>query len=169
MEKVLRVRRGFAIVKFSFGLVTIGFLVGAALGGVQMFNNVKFLKQVEELQELNAVVYTYYNKFQKLPGDSDTNGEFDSDEAVWADLESQNMALKKEISPYGDVYSFGFVDASMKSSTHRQGNFISVSLPPEVAGNIDTQIDDGLDDSGLVTSSDPYSGSVRVMLYYFIY
>ncbi len=78
------------------------------------------------------------------------------------------MALKKEISPYGGVYAFGFADASMKSSTHRQGNFTSVCLSPVVAGNIDTQIDDGLEGSGLVTSSDPYSGSVRGMLYYFI-
>ena len=56
MEKVLRVSRGFAIVKFSFGLVTIEFLVGAALGGVQMVNNVKFRKQVVKLPEWNAAV-----------------------------------------------------------------------------------------------------------------
>ncbi|MCH7760374.1 hypothetical protein IIA15_03095 [candidate division TA06 bacterium] len=84
-----------------------------ALGGVQRINNVEFRKQVEVLQELNAAVCTYYNKFQKLPGDSDTNGKFDSDESVWADLESQAMALKEELSPYGGVYAFGFADASM--------------------------------------------------------
>jgi hypothetical protein len=56
----------------------------------------------------------------------------------------------------------------MVGTTHRQGNYVSISLPPEVAGNVDRQLDDGVDTTGVITADGAYAGSGRIDLYYFI-
>jgi type II secretory pathway pseudopilin PulG len=159
---------GFTLVEIAIGLVIAGLIVGSVLGGVQMISNAKLRRQVKDLQGLNAAVYTYYDKFQKLPGDANANGTFDSDSLVWVGLEGENLAHKVHTSPYGSAYAFGFADTSMASLSNRQGNFVAVSLPPDVAANIDVQIDDGVDSTGVVTGSETYTGTGRLTLYYFI-
>jgi prepilin-type N-terminal cleavage/methylation domain-containing protein len=168
MRKLLGKESGFTLVELAIGLVIIGLLIGAILGGAQMINNAKIRRQVKDLQGLYAGSYTYFDKFEQLPGDRDRDGQFDADSTVWNDMESENLAHQTRRSPFGGTYEWGWSDTSMVGTTHRQGNFVSINLPPQVAGNVDRQLDDGVDTTGVITADGVYSGSGRIDLYYFI-
>lgn len=168
MKKTFRSEGGFTLVELAIGLVIIGLLIGAILGGAQMIQNAKIRRQVQDLQGLYAGSYTYFDKFQQLPGDRNGDGEYDADSTVWNDLEAQNIAQRSKKGPFGGSYAFGWADSSMSATMHRQGNYIDITLPPEVAGNIDKQLDDGIDTTGVITAAGGYTGSGRTTLYYFI-
>jgi prepilin-type N-terminal cleavage/methylation domain-containing protein len=167
MRKLLGNEEGFTLVELAIGLVIIGLLIGAILGGSQMIANAKIRRQVQDLRGLYGAAYTYFDKFTQLPGDANGNGFFDSDSAVWVDIEGQNLAYKAKRSPFGSTYMFGS-DTASTPLAHRNGNWIEVSLPKDVAQNIDKQLDDGVDTSGIVTTSSDYIGTGRCDLYYFL-
>jgi hypothetical protein len=112
-------------------------------------------------------VYTYFDKFTMLPGDADADGFLDSDSSVWADIEGQNLAYQAKRSPFGAKYEFG-ADTAGTPTAHRNGNYIMVNLPKDVVLNIDKQLDDGVDSTGIVTTDTDYSGTGRCELYYFL-
>ncbi|HVP37134.1 MAG TPA: type II secretion system protein [Terriglobales bacterium] len=166
MRKLLGEESGFTLVELAIGLVIIGLLIGAILGGAAMIKNAKIRRQATDLQGLYAACYTYFDKFEQLPGDRDGNGQFDADSTVWNDLQTQNLAQKVRRSPFGGSYMFGWSDDS--TTYHKIGNYVDISIPSDVAGNIDKQLDDGVYNSGNITASADYTGQARVDLYYFI-
>jgi prepilin-type N-terminal cleavage/methylation domain-containing protein len=167
MRKLLGNEGGFTLVELAIGLVIIGLLIGAILGGSQMIANAKIRRQVQDLRGLYGAVYTYFDKFTMLPGDANADGFLDSDSAVWVDIEGQNLAYQAKRSPFGAKYLFG-ADTAATPTAHRNGNFIEISIPKDVAENIDKQLDDGVDSTGIVTTSTDYSGTGRCDLYYFL-
>jgi hypothetical protein len=112
-------------------------------------------------------VYTYFDRFLQLPGDADADGWFDTDSTVWTDIEEQELAYETKRSPFGAKYYFG-ADTGATPTAYRNGNFILVSLPVDVAENVDRQLDDGVDSTGVVTSDSPYTGTGKIDVYYFI-
>jgi prepilin-type N-terminal cleavage/methylation domain-containing protein len=167
MRKLFGNEQGFTLVELAIGLVIIGLLIGAILGGSQMIANAKIRRQVQDLRGLYAAVYTYFDKFSQLPGDADADGFLDSDSSVWVAIEGQNLAYQAKRSPFGAKYNFG-ADTAATPAAHRNGNFIMISLPKDVALNIDKQLDDGVDTLGIVTTSADYTGTGRCDLYYFL-
>jgi prepilin-type N-terminal cleavage/methylation domain-containing protein len=167
MRKLFRSQAGFTLVELAIGLVIIGLLIGAILGGAQMIKNAKIKRQISDLRGLYGAVYTYFDRFLQLPGDSDADGYFDADSAVWYDVEDEELAYETKRSPFGAKYYFG-ADTAATPSAYRNGNYIRVSIPPDVALNVDKQIDDGIDSTGFVTSSSPYTGTAKINLYYFV-
>jgi prepilin-type N-terminal cleavage/methylation domain-containing protein len=165
-RKLLGKKNAFTLLELAIGLVIISLLIGAILGGAAMINNAKIRRQVKDLQGLYAGCYTYFDKFEQLPGDRDGNGEFDTDSTVWNDLEQQNLARQAGRGPFGGTYSWGW--SSDTTTYHRMGNYVSINVPSDVAGNIDMQLDDGAYNTGSITASAPYTGSGRIDLYYFI-
>jgi len=168
MRKEMRDSRGFTLVELSIGMVIIGLLTGAVLGGVQMIGNAKVRRQVKDLQGLNSAVYSFYDKTQRLPGDANSDGSFDKDASVWTDLETESLANRTKKGPFGAAYVFDFADATKAKTTFREGNFITVTIPADVAKNIDTQMDDGLYNKGIITSAKDYAGTARITMNYFI-
>jgi prepilin-type N-terminal cleavage/methylation domain-containing protein len=166
-RKAFASRSGFTLVELAIGLVIIGLLIGAILGGAQMIRNAKVKRQVSDLSGLYGAVYTYFDRFLQLPGDSDADGYFDTDSAVWADMESEDLAHEAKRSPFGAKYYFGS-DTLSSPAAHRNGNFIRVALPPDVAENVDKQLDDGVDSTGFVVSSSTYTGTAKINVYYFM-
>jgi prepilin-type N-terminal cleavage/methylation domain-containing protein len=165
-RKLLGKKNAFTLLELAIVLVIISLLIGAILGGAAMINNAKIRRQVKDLQGLYAGCYTYFDKFEQLPGDRDGNGEFDTDSTVWNDLEQQNLARQAGRGPFGGTYSWGW--SSDTTTYHRMGNYVSINVPSDVAGNIDMQLDDGAYNTGSITASAPYTGSGRIDLYYFI-
>ena len=159
-------KSGFALADLAIGLVIVGLLIAAILGGSSMINNSRIRKQVKDLQGLYAGCYSYFDKFEQLPGDRDGNGEFDTDSTVWNDLEQQNLARQVHRSPFGGTYVWGWSGDS--NIYHRMGNYVSINVPLDVAANIDMQLDDGAYNTGSITASADYTGSGRIDLYYFI-
>lgn len=168
MRNSNRGSRGFTLVELSIGLVIIGLLTGAILGGVQIVGNAKVRRQVNDLQALNAAVYSYYDKAQRLPGDVNTDGAFDSDTLVWTNLEAEALGNRTKKSPFGVSYVFAFADANKAKTTFREGNYVSVTLPADIAKRIDTQLDDGVYNTGIVTATKDYVGTTRITTHYFI-
>ena len=168
MEREINVKGRFAITEVFLWFLIIGLMVGAVFGGVQIIQNSKISNQMGDLRGLSSAVYTYYDKYQKLPGDRNSDGEFDSDNSVWEDLETRKLIQKRLSSPYGSVYSFGFANKSMRNITFRQGNYVSVNLPSDVARIIDIEFDDGQDFSGIVTENTDSREREMTTLYYFL-
>ncbi len=167
MRKLFSSQAGFTLVELAIGLVIIGLLIGAILGGAQMIKNAKIKRQISDLRGLYGGVYTYFDRFLQLPGDSDADGYFDADSAVWADVEAEELAYETKRSPFGAKYYFG-ADTAASPTAWRNGNYIMVSLPPDVCESVDRQLDDGADSTGFVVSSSTYTGTAKISLYYFI-
>ena len=167
MRKLLGNQAGFTLVELAIGLVIIGLLIGAILGGAQMIKNAKIKRQISDLRGLYGGVYTYFDRFLQLPGDVDADGYFDSDSSVWADVTAEELAYETKRSPFGAKYYFG-ADTAASPTAWRNGNFISVSLPPDVCESVDRQLDDGSDSTGFVVSSSTYTGTAKIDLYYFV-
>ena len=130
MRKLFSSQAGFTLVELAIGLVIIGLLIGAILGGAQMIKNAKIKRQISDLRGLYGAVYTYFDRFLQLPGDVDADGYFDTDSAVWYDVEDEELAYETKRSPFGAKYYFG-ADTAATPTAHRNGNFIRVSLPPD--------------------------------------
>jgi prepilin-type N-terminal cleavage/methylation domain-containing protein len=167
MRKLLGREEGFTLVELAIGLVIIGLLIGAILGGSQMIANAKIRRQVQDLRGLYGAVYTYFDKFLILPGDRGGDGYLDEDSTVWNDLEEQNLAYESKRSPFGAKYFFG-ADTASTPVAYRNGNWMRISIPKDVALNIDRQLDDGVDSTGVVTTNTDYIGTGRCDLYYFL-
>jgi prepilin-type N-terminal cleavage/methylation domain-containing protein len=167
MRKLFSNQAGFTLVELAIGLVIIGLLIGAILGGAQMIKNAKIKRQISDLRGLYGAAYTYFDRFLQLPGDADADGYFDSDSAVWVDIEAEDLAYQSKRSPFGAEYIFD-ADTAATPTAWRNGNYIKVSLPPDVAENVDKQLDDGIDSTGFVVSSSTYTGTAKINLYYFI-
>ena len=167
MRKLFKSQAGFTLVELAIGLVIIGLLIGAILGGAQMIKNAKIKRQISDMRGLYGAVYVYFDRFLQLPGDTDADGYFDTDSTVWADVESQELAYEAKRSPFGAKYYFG-ADTLATPAAHRNGNYLKVSLPPDVAESVDRQIDDGIDSTGFVVSPSTYTGTAKIDVYYFI-
>jgi prepilin-type N-terminal cleavage/methylation domain-containing protein len=167
MRKLLGNESGFTLVELAIGLVIIGLLIGAILGGASMIKNSKIKRQMQDLQGLYGVVYTYFDRFMQLPGDPDGDGYLNESDSVWAAVEREELAYSSKRSPFGSSYYFGS-DTSTAMPAHRNGNFIMVSIPKDVASQVDRQLDDGCDSTGIVTTDGNYTGSGKTDLYYFL-
>ena len=167
MQIVFTSQRGFAFLELAIALLIVLLLIGAILGGAQLIKNVKIRTQIDELQALYAAVYTYFDRFLQLPGDSNADGYFDADSSVWNDIENHELAYESKRSPFGTRYYFG-ADTAATPRAYRNGNYILVCLPLDVAENIDKQLDDGVNSTGVVTSSTAYTGTGKTDVYFFI-
>lgn len=167
MRKLFSSQAGFTLVELAIGLVIIGLLIGAILGGAQMIKNAKIKRQISDLRGLYGAVYTYFDRFLQLPGDAGGDGYFDSDSLVWDDLEGEELAYQSKRSPFGAAYIFN-ADTSALPAAYRNGNYMMVSLPADVAESVDKQLDDGIDSTGFVTSPSTYTGTGKINVYYFI-
>jgi prepilin-type N-terminal cleavage/methylation domain-containing protein len=65
----LRDRKGFTLVELAIVLVIIGIILGAVLKGAEMIKTAKYKRLYSQYREISAAVYTYYDKYQKFPGD----------------------------------------------------------------------------------------------------
>jgi prepilin-type N-terminal cleavage/methylation domain-containing protein len=167
MRRLFGREAGFTLVELAIGLVIIGLLIGAILGGAQMIKNAKIRRQVQDLRGLYGAVYTFFDKFLQLPGDADADGYFDDDSTVWNDIEDQNLAYESKRSPFGAKYYFG-ADTQATPTAHRNGNYVRISLPPDVGQNIDDQLDNGVDSTGIITTDGDYTGTAKIDVYYWI-
>ena len=63
-------KKGFTLVELSIVLVIIGLLVGGVLVGQSLIDSAKLQKAVRAIQQYQAAVLLFKDKFKSLPGDS---------------------------------------------------------------------------------------------------
>lgn len=74
----MRREKGFTLVELAIVLVIIGIILGAVLKGQSLIQNAKAKRLQNDIRGLEALIWTFYDRYGKLPGDCDGNGYFNS-------------------------------------------------------------------------------------------
>ena len=71
-ENIMRNKQsGFTLVEIAIVLVIIGLLLGGVLKGQELINQAKIKNIANDLNGITAAVYSYQDRFKKMPGDDD--------------------------------------------------------------------------------------------------
>ena len=168
-------KKAFTLVELAIVLVIIGILLGAVLKSQSLIGNAKEKRLHSLIQELQAGVLTYYDKYNALPGDDPqaqthldnnstkngngnglinnliTNCSDNSKEscAAWEHLRLADILSGSGVTnpkhPYGGPVAIGY--AKMPSGDYSNLLYF-YQIPKKVAKDIDQKYDDGKFDSG---------------------
>ena len=181
-------RKGFTLVELSIVLVIIGLLIGGVLKGKAMIDNAKQKRVKSDVDGVVAATYSYQDKYGFLPGDDPTDvsaaplsvagctggngdGIFSNvaeDTCAWraiiaAGFVSGDKTKATEVdvakrSPYGGRYLFRY--GNNINASGRSGNYIYVeNMPLEVIADVDRKYDDGIYNTGEITSNRDYTAT----------
>jgi len=164
--------KGFTLVELAVVLVIIGLLLAAVLRGSQVIRNAKIKNLANDLRQYYAAVYTYLDKYSRLPGDTDYDGKMDDRDPI-EELERAGLAVRKS-SPFGSRYYAGWPSVPGSSGNVRANAIYVANIPVDVARNLDDKIDDGMadntpnNDSGRKTGNFRYNGTSGNVTIYFL-
>lgn len=181
-------RKGFTLVELSIVLVIIGLLIGGVLKGKAMIDNAKQKRVRADIDGIVAATYNYQDKFGYLPGDDPTDisaaplsvsgctggngdglfGNVAEDTCAWraiiaagfvaGDKSKTTETLVAKRSPYGGRYLFRYGNNINGSGI--SGNYIYVeNIPLEVIYSLDRKYDDGVYNTGEITSNRNYTST----------
>ena len=142
-------RRSFSLVELAIYIVAVGVLTGVAVGGMEVINNAKVQKIMEEMDSYKTAMYLFQSTFGALPGNvteslcKDTNefnnlsapGSTDAEgkycDASRTVVSANEALLATEVSQNSFLNSMRFLVASgIKSDAARTNLYIS-PLPEE--------------------------------------
>ena len=176
-----KTREGFTLVELAIVLVIIGIILGAILKGQELIKNAKVKRAISQIKEVEAAVYTYYDKYNAFPGDDPNaadrwsstasgngNGYIDggycntqNEESclVWQHLRLADI-LSGDASGNGPKYLphhifGGPIDVFSYTYNGRNSMWIVLrNVPGEFAEQIDLKLDDGKPNTGsIITNS----------------
>lgn len=185
--KPLHNQKGFTLVEIAIVLVIIGLLLGGVLKGQQMIANAKIKSLVNHAKGLAAAVYTYQDRYKALPGDDprattnlpgadagciagnlvngNGNGQITEYYASAEHLAcaglitgTYNGTSQLILSPYGtNVYIY------YQTLQGKTGNVIRYdNLPADVAQAMDTEMDDGIFNTGVIRANAAYTAGTVI-------
>jgi len=168
-------KKAFTLVELAIVLVIIGILLGAVLKSQSLIGNAKEKRLHSLIQELQAGVLTYYDKYNALPGDDpqaqthldnnstkngNGNGHIDggyqwncadnSKEscAIWEHLRLADILSGNGVTNPHNPYG-GSITAIYRTLNGITANwFVLSNIPKKVAQDIDQKYDDGKTDNG---------------------
>ena len=174
-------QKGFTLVEIAIVMVIIGLLLGGVLKGQQMIANARIKNLVNHAQGLQAAIYAYQDRYMALPGDDPkattnlpgasggclvgnlANGNGDgyiyeyfraAQDLACAGLitGTYNGTSDNILSPYGTVVYIYYQALQGKT-----GNILRYdNLPADVAQALDTELDDGVYNTGTIRASADY-------------
>ncbi len=142
--------KGFTLIELAIVLVIIGIILGAVLKGQELINSAKEKNFIQKLKQLAAAQYTYYDKYGHFAGDTDNDGLIDDDDSAWGNLTATGLLSESDrYHPFNGNFSF-------HSDSY---NYIeATNVPKWVAQYVDTKLDDGQGNSGLIKWGDSTTG-----------
>lgn len=191
MRKELN-QKGFTLVELAIVMVIIGLLIGAVLKGQAMIEDAKTKRAINDIQGISAAFYSYYDRYNALPGDDTaatalwplvaagdgsgfiggtaippTGESLEAWQALrYAGLLSGDpVATTAPGTPYAG--SYGLDSLNYGGTTGWRNRIVVPNLNGSVARIIDTKFDDGVFSTGTVRGSAAYTGGT-VILYYFL-
>lgn len=192
MRKDVR-ENGFTLVELAIVMVIIGLLLGAVLKGQSMIDNAKQKKLMNNIQGISAAYFTYFDKYNAVPGDDSAangrwsavaNGDGDGNiegNATSPSGESQEawQALRYAGLLSGDPAAtgisslpthayggkMGLFNRSFGSSIGTRNYILVRSIAGSVAELVDIKFDDGVYNTGIVQSNQAFTNA-SVDLYY---
>ena len=72
----IRNQKGFTLIELSIVLVIIGIILGAVLKGQELINNSKAKRIQSDLKGIEAMIWTYYDRKGRFPGDCNLGGTY---------------------------------------------------------------------------------------------
>ena len=181
-------RGGFTLIELSIVLVIIGLLIGGVIKGKSMIENAKQKRVKSDVDGIVAAVYNYQDKYGFLPGDDPTDISINSlavagctggnGDGLFTNVEERTCAWRAIIaagfvsgdktktteaevakrSPYGGRYLFRY--GNNVNGSNRSGNYILVeNIPLNVIEDLDRKYDDGVYNTGELTSSVDYNAT----------
>ncbi len=73
-----KTERGFTLVELAIVLVIIGIILGAILKGQEVIKNAQIKRLLNDMRGLEASVWTFYDRYGRMPADCNTNGIIDA-------------------------------------------------------------------------------------------
>ncbi len=70
----MRRARGFTLIELAIVLVIIGIILGAVLKGQELINNAKVKRVQNDMRGFEALIWTFYDRYGKFPGDCNGDG-----------------------------------------------------------------------------------------------
>jgi prepilin-type N-terminal cleavage/methylation domain-containing protein len=176
----MRTERGFTLVEIAIVLVIIGLLLGGILKGQEMITQAKIKNIVADFSGVSAAYYGYQDRYRAIPGDDPNagtrwgaiagggngqvqgkyNSQTDSDESRkwWDHLRRAGFVAGSGYQqPFNAVTGLLGVQTGDAGATvgPALGGFVSLivcsaNLPDKIAIAVDTQMDDGIPNTGTV-------------------
>ena len=188
-------QKGFTLVELAIVMVIIGLLMGAILKGQAMIEDARIKRVISDINGMSAAYFTYLDRYSALPGDDPNatarwagvangngsgaiagNVNTPSGESLeaWQALRSAGLlsgnafavgAAALPLNPFGNNYGIGTLNFGGVIGTRNR--ILVNTLPADIAGIIDTKLDDGVDTTGTVQSTGAYTaGGAAVNLSY---
>lgn len=103
---------GFTLVEIAIVLVIIGLLLGGVLKGTELIENSKVKRAVSEINGVTAALYSYQDRYQRLPGDDGPIGNLTARGGPWTGVTAGNnngvvvAATANTFNPNGEGLAF---------------------------------------------------------------
>lgn len=192
-KKLIANTKGFTLVEMAIVLVIIGLLIGAVLKGQAMIENAKIKRVYNQQREIFAAIYTYYDRYAKLPGDDNNaanrwplttsgngNGLIDTvitfncssgatNEScqAWRHMRNANLITGSTASAENPTHAYGgAIGVGYATIQTLAASWIGFSnVPYDVCQVIDQQYDDGAYNTGTIRGSGNYTSGVLTLYF----
>jgi prepilin-type N-terminal cleavage/methylation domain-containing protein len=159
--------KGFTLIEIAIVIVIIGLLAGGVLKGLEILEDSRTQKAIEQMRSLQSAWFGYISRYQQIPGNDSqaqeffgtdaTNGDGDGtlseteQPLVWQHLHLagiiQGSGNNATSTPWGNAFSFSY------DSTAKQHLLCIANLLGSRAIIIDRRVDDGTANTGTLFGS----------------
>lgn len=163
--------KGFTLVELAIVLVIIGVILGGVIKGQELVTNAKIQRVYREFQKVEFAAFSYYDRYNFLPGDIDgnKNGLIEASPSGGS-LVNETQTFWTDVSDAGFFHeSFDMGTTPVQLPQHALGGDISVTsqiygftknavcfsnITQKDAEILDSKFDDGVSDTGTIRAGD---------------